>query len=181
MPGRKSLALGAFGLAMAVALNWTGLKSSSSDLLLERAWSANQDGPVDAEPWPGAGTTPVAKLRWHGSERFVLKGAGAEKFSQAPRWDQSSAAPGAFGETVVRVPQLSDAVATGDAIVAETPDGYLTVYRVVRIDRSADTPEHDPYERVLHLVAPGHVVTAAAERRVASSASISANWSSSSR
>jgi len=180
------------GLGLAVWGLWIPAKAGLAQILLEQAWSANQDGAEDAKPWPWAETTPVAKLRWHGTEQIVLKGVHGGVLAFAPGWTPASAVPGAFGHTVISAHRDThfsglNELAVGDAIVLETPDGYQTIYRVTGTVVAAKDRLHfalEPGVRALSLVTcwpldgvtpnpdDRYIVSAVAERRVASSDSI---------
>jgi sortase A len=140
----RRLALGAL-IALAVALLAAGLwlpaKAELAQHLLNRAWTRTTDGDAAAKPWPWADTHPVARLTLPGSDEpmTVLAGASGRALAFAPALLDGSAAPGTHGVTVIAGHRDTHfrrlaAVAIGDELTLERPDGSVYVYEITDLD-----------------------------------------------
>jgi sortase A len=140
----RRLAVGAL-IALAVALLaagfWLPAKAELAQQLLNRAWDRTTDGDADAKPWPWADTHPVARLTLPGSAEpmTVLAGASGRNLAFAPALLDGSAAIGTHGVTVIAGHRDTHfrrlaALAIGDELVVERPDGSVLHYEVTDLD-----------------------------------------------
>jgi sortase A len=140
----RRLALGAL-IALAVALLaagfWLPAKAEFAQHLLNRAWQRTTVGEATARPWPWADTHPVARLTLAGGAEplTVLAGASGRNLAFAPALLDGSAAPGTHGVTVIAGHRdthfrVLAALAIGDELTLERPDGSVYVYEVTDLD-----------------------------------------------
>jgi len=140
----RRLALGALialGVALLAAGFWLPAKAELAQHLLSRAWDRTTDGDAAAKPWPWADTHPVARLTLPGGAEpmTVLAGASGRNLAFAPTLLDGSAAPGAHGVTVIAGHRDTHfrrlaALAIGDDLKLERPDGSVYVYEVTDLD-----------------------------------------------
>jgi len=140
----RRLALGALialGVALLAAGFWLPAKAELAQHLLNRAWDRTTDGDAAAKPWPWADTHPVARLTLPGGAEpmTVLAGASGRNLAFAPTLLDGSAAPGAHGVTVIAGHRDTHfrrlaALAIGDDLKLERPDGSVYVYEVTDLD-----------------------------------------------
>jgi sortase A len=141
---RKRLAAGlllALGLALLAAGFWLPAKAELAQQLLNRAWQRTTEGDTAAKPWPWADTHPVARLSLPGSVEplTVLAGASSRNLAFAPALMDGSAALGASGVSVVAGHRDTHfrplaALAIGDELSIERPDGSVLKYEVTALD-----------------------------------------------
>jgi sortase A len=134
-------ALIALGVALLAAGFWLPAKAELAQHLLNRAWDRTTDGDAAAKPWPWADTHPVARLTLPGGGEpmTVLAGASGRNLAFAPALLDGSAAPGTHGVTVIAGHRDTHfrtlaALAIGDDLKLERPDGSVYVYRVTDLD-----------------------------------------------
>jgi sortase A len=134
-------ALIALGVALLAAGFWLPAKAELAQQLLNRAWDRTTDGDAAAKPWPWADTHPVARLTLPGSDEpmTVLAGASGRNLAFAPALLDGSAAPGTHGVTVIAGHRDTHfrrlaALAVGDELSLERPDGSVYRYRVTDLD-----------------------------------------------
>ena len=134
-------ALIALGVALLAAGFWLPAKAELAQHLLNRAWDRTTDGDAAAKPWPWADTHPVARLTLPGGREpmTVLAGASGRNLAFAPALLDGSAAPGTHGVTVIAGHRDTHfrtlaALAIGDDLKLERPDGSVYVYRVTDLD-----------------------------------------------
>jgi len=140
----RRLALGALialGVALLAAGFWLPAKAELAQHLLNRAWDRTTDGDAAAKPWPWADTHPVARLTLPGGDEpiTVLAGASGRNLAFAPALLDGSAAPGTHGVTVIAGHRDTHfrrlaALAIGDELSLERPDGSVYVYEVTDLD-----------------------------------------------
>ena len=140
----RRLALGALialGVALLAAGFWMPAKAELAQHLLNRAWDRTTDGDAAAKPWPWADTHPVARLTLPGGGEpmTVLAGASGRNLAFAPALLDGSAAPGTHGVTVIAGHRDTHfrrlaALAIGDDLKLERPDGSVYVYEVTDLD-----------------------------------------------
>jgi len=140
----RRLALGALialGVALLAAGFWLPAKAELAQHLLNRAWDRTTDGDAAAKPWPWADTHPVARLTLPGGDEpiTVLAGASGRNLAFAPALLDGSAAPGTHGVTVIAGHRDTHfrrlaALAIGDDLKLERPDGSVYVYEVTDLD-----------------------------------------------
>ena len=140
----RRLALGALialGVALLAAGFWLPAKAELAQHLLNRAWDRTTDGDAAAKPWPWADTHPVARLTLPGGDEpiTVLAGASGRTLAFAPALLDGSAAPGTHGVTVIAGHRDTHfrrlaALAIGDELSLERPDGSVYVYEVTDLD-----------------------------------------------
>ena len=134
-------ALIALGVALLAAGFWLPAKAELAQHLLNRAWDRTTDGDDAAKPWPWADTHPVARLTLPDSDEpmTVLAGASGRNLAFAPALLDGSAAPGTHGVTVIAGHRDTHfrrlaALAIGDDLKLERPDGSVYVYEVTDLD-----------------------------------------------
>ncbi len=136
---RRLPALALFAIAMLCALDagYIHAKAALAQALLERAFVHRAETGETVKPWPWADTVPVARLTvpGHAIERIVLAGDSGRALAFGPGWSPASAAPGGHGTTIVsghRDTHFSflQALADGDEVQLQTPDGTLARYRI---------------------------------------------------
>lgn len=134
-------ALIALGVALLAAGFWLPAKAELAQQLLNHAWARTADGETVARPWPWADTHPIARLTLpDGAEPLtVLAGASGRNLAFAPAWLDGSAVPGADGVTVIAGHRDTHfralaALALGDELTLERPDGALLKYEVAALD-----------------------------------------------
>ena len=134
-------ALIALGVALLAAGFWLPAKAELAQHLLNRAWDRTIDGDAAAKPWPWADTHPVARLTLPGSDEpmTVLAGASGRNLAFAPALLDGSATPGTHGVTVIAGHRDTHfrrlaALAVGDELSLERPDGAVYVYEVTDLD-----------------------------------------------
>lgn len=110
---RKSRAIGAPVLlagGLAVLAAWQAVeavaipaKAFAAQLLLARAWNASAAGGVQARPWPGADTWPVARIEVPrlSVDQIVLAGANGRTLAFGPARLNGTAATGGGGSVVL--------------------------------------------------------------------------------
>ena len=136
---RNVLALGVCALALSLAgsAGWIHAKAMLAQTLLQNAWTQTLQNGKPHAPWPGADTTPVARLRVAARDidQIVLSGDSGRTLAFGPGWAQASASPGAAGTVVVSGHRdthfafLRD-LQPGDAIELQGTHGSVS-YRVV--------------------------------------------------
>jgi sortase A len=141
---RQRLAVGTLivlGLALLAAGFWMPAKAELAQQLLNRAWQRTAGGDAAARPWPWADTHPVARLTLPGSGEplTVLAGASGRNLAFAPALLDGSAAPGTDGVTVIAGHRDTHfrplaALAIGDELTLERPDGSMLKYEVAALD-----------------------------------------------
>jgi sortase A len=156
VPRRAALAviLLTAGAVLVSSALYIPAKAAIAQILLERAWARAEAGETSPKPWPWADIAPIAKLdaprlRQHA---IVLEGTSGAALAFGPGHMQNSAPIGAAGTAIIAAHRdtqfrfLKELVA-GDRVVAVTPEGHRTVFRVVgaRIVR-ADASGLDPTE-----------------------------------
>jgi sortase A len=120
---------------------WIPVKAEAAQWLLERAWQEVRSGQPAARPWPWADTSPISRLTIPSLEAswIVLSGASGRNLAFAPSHLDGSAAPGAFGVSVIaghrdtHFAVLEDLVRDSE-IVLEDAAGNRVRYRVLRIE-----------------------------------------------
>lgn len=134
-------ALIALSVALLAAGFWLPAKAELAQHLLNRAWDRTTDGDAAAKPWPWADTHPVARLTLPGSDEpmTVLAGASGRNLAFAPALLDGSAAPGTHGVTVIAGHRDTHfrrlaALAIGDDLKLERPDGSVYIYEVTDLD-----------------------------------------------
>ena len=134
-------ALVALGVALLAAGFWLPAKAELAQHLLSHAWQRTTDGDTGARPWPWADTHPVARLTLPGGAEplTVLAGASGRNLAFAPAWLDGSAAPGTNGVTVIAGHRDTHfralaALAVGDVLLVERPDGAVLRYEVAALD-----------------------------------------------
>jgi len=134
-------ALIALGVALLAAGFWLPAKAELAQHLLNRAWQRTTAGDAAARPWPWADTHPVARLTLPGGAEplTVLDGASGRNLAFAPALMDGSAAPGESGVSVIAGHRDTHfrplaALAIGDALTLERPDGSVFVYEVTDLD-----------------------------------------------
>ena len=105
---RKSFAAIAFGLALVgvwqvAAGGWIHAKALLAQHLIAHSWAGARAGGPAQRPWPGADLRPIARMtvRARGVELFVLEGASPRALAFGPALLGGTAAPGAWGNTVI--------------------------------------------------------------------------------
>ena len=141
---RRRFAVGALlvlGLALLAAGFWMPAKAELAQQLLNRAWQRTAAGDAAARPWPWADTQPVARLTLPGGAEplTVLAGASGRNLAFAPALLDGSAAPGAAGVSVIAGHRDTHfrplaALAVGDELTLERPDGSVLTYTVDALD-----------------------------------------------
>ena len=139
---RKSLAaialaftlLGAWQVA---AGGWIHAKALLAQHLIARSWAGAREGGPARRPWPGADLRPIARMtvRQRGVELYVLDQASARALAFGPAFVGGSAAPGAWGNTVIVAHRdthfaFLKKVALDDEIEIEGARGAPARYRV---------------------------------------------------
>jgi sortase A len=112
-------------------------KAQAGQLLLHWAWSRTQANGAPARPWPWADTHPIARILAPAQDvdLLVLAGASGRTLAWGPGHLDDSAPPGRSGNSVVSAHRdthfrFLQAVAAGDALIVELPDGVRRHYRV---------------------------------------------------
>jgi sortase A len=134
-------ALLALGIALLATGFWLPAKAELAQQLLNRAWHRTTDGEAAARPWPWADTHPVARLTLPGSDEplTVLAGASGRNLAFAPALMDGSAVPGSHGVSVIAGHRDTHfralaALALGDELTLERPDGAVLIYEVAALD-----------------------------------------------
>jgi sortase A len=129
------------GAALIAAGLWMPAKAELAQQLLNRAWDRTAAGEVAAKPWPWADTHPVARLTLPGDDEplTVLDGASGRNLAFAPALMDGSAALGSPGVSVIAGHRDTHfaalaALALGDELVVERPDGSTLTYAVTDLD-----------------------------------------------
>jgi sortase A len=135
------LALLALGVALLAAGFWLPAKAELAQQLLNRTWQRTASGDAAAKPWPWADTHLVARLTLPGADEAltVLAGASGRNLAFAPALVDGSAAPGTAGVSVIAGHRDTHfralaALAIGDELTLERPDGALLTYEVAALD-----------------------------------------------
>ena len=108
-------------------------KAWLAEKLLAHAWQRTLDGEQHVRPWPWADTWPVAKLTIPrlGADNIILSGDSGRVLAFGAGHNEASAAPGAFGVTVISGHRdtsfsfLKD-IREGDIIELKTPTQSVT-------------------------------------------------------
>jgi sortase A len=131
----------ALGFAALAAGFWLPAKAELAQQLLNRAWTRTAEGGEAVKPWPWADTHPVARLSLPGGGEplTVLAGASGRNLAFAPALMDGSAEPGAPGVSVIAGHRDTHfrplaALAIGDELTVERPDGSTLRYSVTALD-----------------------------------------------
>ncbi|SMF75682.1 sortase A [Tistlia consotensis] len=129
------------GLWQLGTAGWMAGKAALAQILLERAWSATLADGRPARPWPWADGYPVARLEVPdlGESLLVLDRANPRNLAFGPGRVAGSAPFGGHGLTIVAGHRDShfaflDALAPGERLRLQSPDGRWRDYRVVDME-----------------------------------------------
>lgn len=117
---------------------WLPLKAWAAQNLLRQAWEETRSGADAVRPWPWADTWPVARLGAIGGmvDLVVLAGGSGPTLAFGPGHLESSAPPGATGNTILLGHRdthfrfLAE-LEPGDELQLETAEGGELRYTVV--------------------------------------------------
>ena len=132
-----ALALALLGAWQVAAGGWIHAKGLLAQHLIAHAWAGEREGRPARRPWPGADLRPIARMtvRERGVELYVLDQASARALAFGPAIVGGSAAPGAWGNTVIVAHRdthfaFLKRLALDDEIAIEGARGAPARYRV---------------------------------------------------
>ncbi len=101
--GALSLALLGLGAWLSGGTGWIYAKTGVAQALLESAWAARLSEGKTLDPWPGAGTHPVARLEVPALEvdLIVLSGTSARTLALGPGHIEGTVPPGEAGHSIL--------------------------------------------------------------------------------
>ena len=132
-----ALLLATIGLAQIASAGWVHAKAIVAQRLIASAWEQARAGGPARRPWPWADMRPVARLSMPGRDiqLFVLDTASPRALAFGPAHVGGTAAPAAWGNTVIVAHRdthfrfLRD-VTVDDEIDIEAAHGRTARYRV---------------------------------------------------
>ena len=132
-----ALLLATIGLGQLASAGWIHAKAIVAQHLIAAAWEQARTGGPSRRPWPWADMRPIARLTLpgRGVELFVLDTASPRALAFGPAHVGGTAAPGAWGNTVIVAHRDTHFkflrnVAVDDEIDVEAALGRRARYRV---------------------------------------------------
>lgn len=130
-------ALLALAVVMIASAGWIHAKAAIAQVLLQRAWTASDNGRHSVRPWPWADMAPIARLSVPRLDKsfIVLDNDSGQALAFGPGWTPSSAVPATRGLSVISAHRDTQfaflrELQRGDRIDIDAAAGQR-VYRVV--------------------------------------------------
>nr|WP_246283114.1 class GN sortase [Marinifaba aquimaris] len=117
-------------------------KAIAAQFLLEWSWRQNMmSEQKDQAPWFWADTTPIAKLSYQKQQVswIVLAGLNDRNLAFGPSWQQDSAKPNRFGNTIIAAHNDShfavlEEAKIGDTLTLQNNSGLSLDYQIAEIE-----------------------------------------------